>query len=264
MPQPTYKESKARNAERQRRIQERMPKPWWWFKQRDPVARFTLYVGIFTLCLVIVGILQWCSVRGQLGEMKTASSLMQSQLDEMKSAGEQTASMVVATQNLASSANTANTIATNADRPWIGVIKLVPNPNPPQIGQEWKTTIRIINSGRSPAIDVRVCFTSGSDISQNQSESSIKKIISNVKECIKKASIVILPNMETGISVKAEADNVTQEAISAINKGNIIWVVIGIINYWDAFGSYHETLFCGKYVPELSGYVGCPTGNKAT
>jgi hypothetical protein len=83
MPLPTYKDAQSRKAERERKVQERMPKPWWWFKQHDPVARFTLYVGIFTLCLVIVGVLQWCSIRGQLDEMGNASKLMHGQLDEM-------------------------------------------------------------------------------------------------------------------------------------------------------------------------------------
>jgi hypothetical protein len=34
------------------------PMKLWWLRQRDPIARFTLYVALFTLALVGVGVLQ--------------------------------------------------------------------------------------------------------------------------------------------------------------------------------------------------------------
>jgi hypothetical protein len=67
MPQSQREEYKARQAERERREQERAPKPWYWLGQRDPVARFTLYVGLLTGGLIIVGVLQWAVIFGQLG-----------------------------------------------------------------------------------------------------------------------------------------------------------------------------------------------------
>lgn len=44
------------------------PMRWWWFGQRDPVARFTLYVGFFTALLVVIGALQWLVFWNQLSE----------------------------------------------------------------------------------------------------------------------------------------------------------------------------------------------------
>lgn len=66
-PQGPYEKYKAKEAERERRrAEEHTPMQWWWFKQRDPIARSTLYVGFFTLALVIVSFLQFCTLQNQL------------------------------------------------------------------------------------------------------------------------------------------------------------------------------------------------------
>jgi hypothetical protein len=77
MPQSRREEYKARKAERDRQQEERAPKPWHWLGQRDPVARFTLYVGLFTLSLVVVGLLQWSIIRDQLIDAQDAMRLDQ-------------------------------------------------------------------------------------------------------------------------------------------------------------------------------------------
>jgi hypothetical protein len=77
MPQTEYEKHQERRAKRQREVQARAPKPWYWFGQREPVARFTLYGGLFTLCLVLVGALQFLAIHGQ-------QAVMQRQLDEMR------------------------------------------------------------------------------------------------------------------------------------------------------------------------------------
>jgi hypothetical protein len=71
MPQSRLDEYKARQAERERQEKERLPMPWWWLRQREPVARFTAYLAVFTVSLVVVGVLQWLSIRGELNEMKS-------------------------------------------------------------------------------------------------------------------------------------------------------------------------------------------------
>jgi hypothetical protein len=72
--EPAYK---AAQSERKRREEAREPVKWWWLGQREPVARFTAYVGVFTALLAVVGSLQWCSLRGQ-------QAVMQGQLAEMQ------------------------------------------------------------------------------------------------------------------------------------------------------------------------------------
>jgi len=77
MAQTPDEKYKARQAERERQQQERMPKPRWWLGQREPIARFTAYVVVFTAGLVAVGVLQWCSLNGQ-------QTIMKGQLKEMQ------------------------------------------------------------------------------------------------------------------------------------------------------------------------------------
>jgi hypothetical protein len=80
MPQPNNKDYATRKAERAHNEKEHAPMPWWWLRQRDPIARFTAYLVLFTFCLVFVGILQWVSIRGQLHEMKAQRLLTMAQI----------------------------------------------------------------------------------------------------------------------------------------------------------------------------------------
>jgi hypothetical protein len=49
----------AKKAEAQKKKDECRPIPLWWLGQRDPIARFTLYVAAFTFALFGVGVLQY-------------------------------------------------------------------------------------------------------------------------------------------------------------------------------------------------------------
>jgi hypothetical protein len=111
-----------------------------WLGQRDPVARFTAWLMIFTLGLVISGLLTWCSIQGQLTEMKRA--------------GGDTHDLAVAATKQADNASTANELEKNAQianfRAWLG-----PNDakldGPITKGQPVKYTISYQNTGREPA-----------------------------------------------------------------------------------------------------------------
>lgn len=72
MTQSPEQNYKTRKIERERELKERSRPPWYCLWLRDPVARFTLVIGIFTGVLVFVGSLQWCAIRGQLNEMTAA------------------------------------------------------------------------------------------------------------------------------------------------------------------------------------------------
>jgi hypothetical protein len=37
--------------------------PKWWFRQKEPVARLTGWLAAFTACLVMVSVLQWCTLK---------------------------------------------------------------------------------------------------------------------------------------------------------------------------------------------------------
>jgi len=65
-----YEKYKAKQVERERRLKDNAPMPLSWFGQRDPIARFTFYVGVFTLLLVVVGALQTYTLINQLDEAR--------------------------------------------------------------------------------------------------------------------------------------------------------------------------------------------------
>ncbi len=134
MPQSPEEAYRARQAERKRQEQEHAPKPWYWLGERDPVARNTRYLGIATIALVIataglvvVGILQWRSINGQLSEMKTArrDTEAATKLDE---------------------------------RAWVGLLDAVSNPKSFTATRPWNVELIFSNSGKTPARNVKIAM----------------------------------------------------------------------------------------------------------
>jgi hypothetical protein len=122
--QPPCRNWKTKKTQREREFKEHARIPWYCLGQRDQTARFTLYIGILTGALVIVGVLQWGVILGQLTEMRSGG---------------------VDTHNLA--------LAAKLDqRAWVGYANLVLNP--PKIGDVVHASVSYINSGRTPAKNV--------------------------------------------------------------------------------------------------------------
>jgi hypothetical protein len=71
VPKPRRPNSNAKKTKREREEQELKPIPWWYLGQRDPVARFTGWLVIFTACLVMVGVLQWITTQGQTQDQES-------------------------------------------------------------------------------------------------------------------------------------------------------------------------------------------------
>lgn len=68
MPGWSRKQYESDEDESARKRQERLPKPWHWFNQPDPVARFTLWLAIFTLMLIVIAAMQSLILFNQLRE----------------------------------------------------------------------------------------------------------------------------------------------------------------------------------------------------
>lgn len=222
-------------------------------------SRATWCVAAFTIVIAGVGVLQWKVLSHEL-------DVMRGQLDQMKSSGVQADKSIEAVNRMANETHIANDIATKAlvaaNRPWVGISRVESGPF--KAGQELKINIVVKNSGRSPGLDVKGCFTTSSKISPEQSESSIRKLLSGRKGCKEPSQGVILPNAEFAYTDTVTAESATQEEISAINNGIRIVVVVGALDYTDSFGNAHKTLFCGMYIPKSSVYASCPAGNGAT
>jgi len=66
-PQEQYKTNKEKREQRNKELTQ-IPK--WWLGQRDPIARFTLYVAVASIFLAIIAVLQACILSNQLGELQ--------------------------------------------------------------------------------------------------------------------------------------------------------------------------------------------------
>jgi hypothetical protein len=102
--QPKYKDYQAKRAERERRRQELLIERWWWLKQREPVARFTLYIAAFTVVLAAVSLLQWCELRSSGGQTDRLIGLYEKQFKQLKKQTSDTHVLAIAARKQASAA----------------------------------------------------------------------------------------------------------------------------------------------------------------
>lgn len=109
----------------------------------NSTAWATWAIAFLTFVTIGVGISQYVTFDRQL-------TVMQEQLDEMKSSGKQTDEAIKATNRLADAAVAANNLAIFANRAWLGV--LPPSLSQmPTMGVISKIVIPAINAGKSPA-----------------------------------------------------------------------------------------------------------------
>ena len=104
----------AKKAADQRRAEERKPTPWWWLGQRDPIARFSKWLVIYTFFLFVATVGSAVVLLITDHTFNDQLKAMQGQLDEMREASKQTR------QQLA--------IAESEQRPWITVAQAARTP----------------------------------------------------------------------------------------------------------------------------------------
>lgn len=194
--------------------------PWYWFRQREPVARFTLYLGFFTLALALAGFLQWRSLASQLAEMKVT------RIDAAK--------------------------ATRLEqRAWVGVQDAISVPGSFTDTSAWRVNVVFFNSGKTPAKAAEIAvlsFTSPSSVS-GPSEQLIKALKFVPTQAIapqeKFTFAVGTPNnwVSTMVANRADMESLILK-YPLINKGELILYYFGILRYEDNSGVSRETQFC--------------------
>ena len=109
----------------------------------NSTAWATWAIAFLTFVTIGVGISQYITFNRQL-------TVMQSQLDEMRSSGKQTDEAIKATNRLADAAASANNLAISANRPWIGILPPILS-QMPTLGVTSKIIVPATNAGRSTA-----------------------------------------------------------------------------------------------------------------
>ena len=228
MTQSAEEKYRAKRAERERLARELAPRPPLWFGQRDPIARFTLYVGIFTLCLVVVGILQWNSIRGQLAEMKSGG---------------------VDTHDLA--------LAARLDqRAWVGYALLTVET--PKAGDVAHASVTFVNTGRTPAKSVAPLTRLKFLPTTVSSEAQLLQL-SNEGQSPATILGVMYPGMPYPAPIDGR-DRLNEADLAASVDGyTYLW---GEVAYQDVFGEQHTMEFCGYRQGLNGGFLQCPFHNQ--
>lgn len=229
MTQSQEERYRARQAERKRQVEERAPKPWYWFRQREPVARFTLYVGLFTLALVLVGILQWRSMRGQLAEMRSGS---------------------MDTHHLA--------LAAQLDqRAWLGASNYTYTITE---SEPIHSIAAVLNTGKTPAIGILCRITGATKLKGSPLTDS--DIVYPADLPVMKQG-TIFPNQYFPMTAGGPKMDPEKQKIwfTNIQSGDWIQYFFGEIRYGDVFGYAHWTHFCTQYVPETKSGTPCTIYN---
>jgi hypothetical protein len=220
MPQCPEDEYKVKRAERERKQQDLLPTPLWWLGQRDPIARYTLYLGLLTLGLVIVGTLQWCSALGQLAEIK----------ETRIEAGN----------------------ATRLDqRAWVGVRDAISVPGSFTETSAWRVNMIFANSGKSPARGAKIAALSLiSPVSiSGPSPDQIKALEFQPTQAIAPQGTynfaigTAADLIATTVAKKGEMESLISK-YPLIKSGQLILYYFGILRYEDNSGAIHDTQFC--------------------
>jgi hypothetical protein len=137
-------------------------------------------------------------------------------------------SLAPAEQAAKAAADTAKAIADN-ERPWVGPVTV----NCDQIiaGQPSRGTIVIKNTGRSPAIRIRIVHT-GVILNQGQAP-----VVPNAWEAPK----ALFPNAEDFYHPPVEGGPLSQADASALVAGTRVLWIIARIEYFDGNGNFHHT-----------------------
>lgn len=213
----------------------------------------TLVISGTTLLCVII--LSWV-ISGKLNQIGGAEQTdkMIAQVSRISAALEQSLQ-----QNRAALDSSIN--ASRLDqRAWVGVKSI--QMFPMEAGKPLKMEIKISNSGKTFALDLRhigmlhLSLTPLDDVA-----AADKASLANQPRQVPTLA-TISPNGESLIPCASIAP-ITEEMINSINAGKLHVYLVGEINYTDVFKQWHVTRFFQHYVPEEQKFMAGPTHNDA-
>ena len=133
----------------------------------------------------------------------------------------------------------------------------------PKAGEKLRVTNSLVNSGKTPAIEVKAkawIATTGKEMAV---EDAYKRVVAGVALDDKMSSNQILGPTQTSQQIVESAMPLSNEDFTAINNGSLVWYVFVELRYDDTFGPHHTALACNRYYPERKTLVLCSTLNKA-
>jgi hypothetical protein len=135
-------------------------------------------------------------------------------------------------------------------RAWVGPIRFVlqdmqaPNPI--------KATATIVNSGKTPALHVKVRYI----IHASDGEIDIADYAKHPTETLVSGTpFSMFPN--TPIELNADTGSTDELGIRSVNNGRKFLYMFGEIEYGDIFGREHQTRFCARYYWTTKQFAAC-------
>lgn len=184
--------------------------------------------------------------------------------DTLAKAGQEQASAVLQSVTAAHEANgIASAASEAASRPWIS-IDPPGGEHEPVVGQEYRVDVPVFNTGRSPALNVRVL------VSVNIYD--VNNVPMIPEECKNNCrSQTIFPTTQLGAGGQIfhpflEAARMTPEVTDDIKNFKKAIVIHAHAEYSDANDQPHHTTLCAYYLPKsqrLGSFTACPSGKFA-
>ena len=233
------------------------------------MAFFTLVIAIGTAVCAYFFWQQLTVMQDQLDNMQDLSSKIEKSLnvantqsaatsESAKSLSEQIGQNIEATKQLTIAVEKLRDIGNNVpllslDRPWVGVDSVSVTPLLPNREFNIKASIR--NGGRSPAIGMRMTFSTATPAANEIA-------VPNIEECDKCLRSILLPNALITQEVTIDGDVFSAAKINRIKSGADTILLFGRIDYTDSAENHHTTTVCMAYVTSLLGFRNCVSGNR--
>jgi hypothetical protein len=228
----------------------------------------TAAIAFFGLCSVIVAILQWRVMSGQLAEMKSSSAdtkdLAQAAKDQAGSTrilAEAAIKQATAADNIASAAKRSVEVTQDNiildQRARVGASGTIYRNF--SAGSQGTFGFVVVNSGRTPALGVQSstatrAFPRGSKFSPIYAEPLSKQ----------ESKGVFHPGVPFEITTKSPGTRgFTQAEIDNFKRGEIVMYLYAEITYQDIFKRSHYTRLCVFMEQDLLTTKGCDTYNDA-
>lgn len=127
-------------------------------------------------------------------------------------------------------------------------------------GQQIKATIKIINSGKTPALNVHNTYAFRSSSGRPRGD----PFITFKKSDIFESTTVIQPGMVIYLNPPPFPPEgvVTKNHINDITSEKVTIYIIGIITYDDIFKRHHFSKFCMRLKPDLTTFLTCAAHNE--
>jgi hypothetical protein len=133
----------------------------------------------------------------------------------------------------------------------------------PKQGENFRVTVSVLNSGKTPAVELESQTTVGLTPSTEPENEVAKEAFASAHIKNKYLSKVILGPGQSTQQVVESAQPLLETDLSAMKDGSKLFYVFTRIMYDDTLGRHHATETCGRYDPIRKVVTLCSIQNKA-